>query len=241
VSATRLTGAAIDSDINCECLHEWAVSTQCGQGSPADSDDAHRRCPSLPCGLLTRFIRRNQHPANGSPSLAPIWPGISELPRCQTPSAVVACRVDAIMSVPFAPLIAASRQTAIIGNRSAISSRLHPSVHMPACLLLHHQMIRCGRLQSANNNNTGRSGACSSSENNRLCQQFQAPQCSTTAEQQTVFAATEDLVSLVCSVIDYVTTHMEGYQLAREFGLPLIEWTSSDLAVHTTNPTHWCK
>jgi hypothetical protein len=32
--------------------------------------------------------------------------------------------------------------------------------------------------------------------------------------QQTVFAATEDLVSLVCSVIDYVTTHMEGYQFA---------------------------
>jgi len=165
-------------------LHEWAVSTQCGQGSPADSDDAHRRCPSLPCGLLTRFIRPNQHPANGSPSLAPIWPGISELPRCQTPSAVVACRVDAMMSVRYAPLIAAafheSRLQSGIRKSSAISSRLHPSVHMPACLLLYHQMIRCGRLQSANNN-TGRSRACSSSENNRLCQQLEAPQCSTTA------------------------------------------------------------
>jgi hypothetical protein len=107
---------------------------------------------------------------------------------------------------------------------SRVSATAPPSAHacIQVCICrhvssLHHEVEwQRGRLAFANDE-TGGSRACSSSENNRLCQQFQAPQCSTTAEQQTVFAATEDLV---CSVIDCVNTHMEGYQLAREFGLP---------------------
>jgi hypothetical protein len=160
VSETRLAGAAID--MLYKCLHEWAVSTQCDQGSPADSDDAHRRRPSLPCGLLTRFIRRNQQAANRCPSFTPIWPGISELLRCQTPECSSGlsrrrndeCAICAIIRGRF-PWELQSSATA------------PPSAHacVGVCICRHddsscRRMIRWERLASANND-TRRSRACS--------------------------------------------------------------------------------
>jgi hypothetical protein len=67
-------------------------------------------------------------------------PGISELPRCQPPERgsglsrrrIDECAICAIIRGRFPWEL----QTAVIRNSSAISSRLHPSVHMPACLLV---------------------------------------------------------------------------------------------------------
>lgn len=74
---------------------------------------------------------------------------------------------------------------------SRVSATAPPSAH--ACIQvctcrhissLHHQVEwQRGRLAFANDE-TGGSRAYSSSENNRLCQQLEAPQCSTTADSR---------------------------------------------------------